>query len=91
MEERMPEVKERLNEVIGSVEVFANTILENPESYTISEIEIANCFRMAIIFYRARERGEDLQLPTLERLNEMVNEELKKVRNEKEQVVNVFV
>jgi hypothetical protein len=58
MEERNPNVKEKINEVVDSMLHFANCILGEDTSgnrYTMSEIELANHIRIAIIFYRARE------------------------------------
>jgi hypothetical protein len=79
MTDRDPALKEALEAVIDSVMQFSEQILTAAERYTISEIEIANNFKMAIIFYRAREKGEEMKLqslPTIKELNDIVRIQL---------------
>lgn len=76
MEGRSEAVKVALDEVVDSVRDFSDRIIENSDGYTVNEIELAHRLRLCVIFYRARERGEALELPSLERLNEIAREEL---------------
>ena len=78
MLERDEAVKVALNEVVESVRDFSERIIEHAEGYTLSEIELAHQLRLCVIFYKARERGEEIKLPTIEELNKIVHAELSK-------------
>jgi len=55
MESRTPEVKAKIIEVIDSIALFADTILDGDGLYSYSEVKLAYELKMAIIFYEARE------------------------------------
>lgn len=78
MLERDEAVKVALNEVVESVRDFSERIIEHADGYTMSEIELAHQLRLCVIFYKARERGEEIKLPTIAEINEMVHAELSK-------------
>ena len=76
MQGRSEAVKAALEEVVDSVRDFSDRIIEHADGYTLNEVELAHRLRLCVIFYKARERGEQFDLPTIGQLNEIAREEL---------------